>query len=63
MSTSKKMRIKAGDLLSFEILDDSTVIVKRANAFDKEYLQALNHALSEWQSEEDEEAYNDLQNF
>ena len=63
MSRSKiNSKLKqAGDLLVFEILDNETVIVKRANALDKEYLKALNHTLSEWQSKDDEEAYNDLQ--
>lgn len=57
----KKLHIKAGDLISFEILDDNTVIVKRARQIDKDYLDALNSTLSEWKSNEDEEAYDDLQ--
>ena len=57
----KKLRIKAGDLVSFEITDNDTVVVKKATKLDKDYLRALNHTLSEWQSEKDEEAYEDLQ--
>lgn len=59
----KKLHIKAGDLILFEILDNDTVVIKRAKQIDKEYLRALNNTLSEWKSQEDEEAYDDLQNL
>lgn len=59
----KKLHIKAGDLLLFEILDDNTVIIKRARQIDKDYLRALDNTLSEWKTQADEEAYDDLQDI
>ena len=57
------LHLKVGDHVIFEVLDDGKVIIKKAEPFDKEYLQALTHTLSEWDSENDEEAFRDLQDL
>ncbi len=46
--------------MDYEILDDSTVILRKAKPFDSEYYEALTHTLNEWMTKEDEEAYRDL---
>jgi antitoxin PrlF len=48
-----------GDKLNFEI-SNNQVIVRKVTPLDIEYLQALESTLEEWNSKEDNEAYNDL---
>ncbi|MCX7090368.1 MAG: AbrB/MazE/SpoVT family DNA-binding domain-containing protein [Legionellales bacterium] len=55
----KKLELKAGDKVMFEIIDHN-VVLRKAQAFDLEYHQALSQTLSEWSSTEDDEAYGDL---
>jgi len=59
----KSLKLKAGDTIVFEVIDDKTVILKKAKPFDKEYLKALKHTLSEWESKYDEEDFKNLQNI
>lgn len=54
------LKLKAGDLLIFEVLPDNTVIVRKGFPFDVEYAKSLSSTLSEWDSENDDEAYRDL---
>jgi antitoxin PrlF len=55
----KKLDLHAGDKIGFEITNDKIFIVK-IQPFDLAYHQALESTLSEWNSKEDDEAYNDL---
>jgi len=55
----KALGLHPGDKISFEITDGD-VIVKKIQAFDYEYHRSLTNTLSEWTSEDDEEAYEDL---
>ena len=55
----KKLDLHSGDKVGFEIKNDRVYLVKIA-PFDADYHQALESTLSEWGSEEDDEAYNDL---
>ncbi|MBI2026927.1 MAG: type II toxin-antitoxin system PrlF family antitoxin [Deltaproteobacteria bacterium] len=55
----KFLLLKKGDRVLFEIEDDQ-VIVRKATAFDVEYLNSVASTLSEWGSDNDEEAYKDL---
>jgi antitoxin PrlF len=48
------------DNIIYEILDDHTVIVRKALPLDKTYLKGLDQTLDEWNSNDDEEAYQDL---
>ena len=54
------LKLKAGDQIIFEITRDKQVIVKKAMPTDLAYLRALESTLSEWNSENDDEDYNDL---
>jgi antitoxin PrlF len=54
------LHLSSKDQIIYEILEDNTVIVRRATALDKAYLKGLDQSLSEWMSDEDEEAYKDL---
>lgn len=54
------LMLKAKDKVVFEIKDDKTVILHKATPLDLKYLEALNYTLSEWESDEDENAYKDL---
>jgi AbrB family looped-hinge helix DNA binding protein len=56
----KKLKLKAGDVIAFEI-ENETIKLRKANPIDIEFSSALVPTLSEWESQNDEEAYNDLQ--
>lgn len=55
----KKLKLNAGDVIAFEI-ENETIKLRKARPFDIEFSSALVPTLSEWQSQNDEEAYNDL---
>ena len=59
----KALKLKIGDYVVFELKNDGTVFVKKVTAFDREYTKALNSTLSEWNSQNDEEDFSDLQNI
>jgi antitoxin PrlF len=48
-----------GDKIDFEICNNQ-VVVRKVTPLDIEYLNALESTLEEWNSDEDNEAYNDL---
>lgn len=54
-----KLGLRSGDKLGFEIIEDKVYIVKIPH-FDREYHKALESTLSEWNSKEDDDAYNNL---
>jgi AbrB family looped-hinge helix DNA binding protein len=56
----KKLNLKAGDVIAFEI-ENETIKLRKARPIDIEFSTALVSTLSEWESQNDEEAYNDLQ--
>jgi antitoxin PrlF len=56
----KKLKLKAGDVIAFEI-ENETIKLRKARPIDIEFSTALVSTLSEWESQNDEEAYNDLQ--
>ena len=58
----KKLKIKAGDSVIFKLIDEDTVVLKKAKPLDKEYLKLLDNTLTEWESEYDEEDFKHLQN-
>jgi antitoxin PrlF len=55
----KKLDLNAGDKIMFEIADDK-VFIHKVQPFDFAHHQALTGTLSEWASDEDDEAYDDL---
>lgn len=55
----EKLHLRAGDVIAFEIAND-TVVVRKAQAIDIAFAQALSGTLGEWVSEHDEAAYRDL---
>ena len=55
----KKLKLNAGDVIAFEI-EDEIIKLRKARPIDIEFSSALVPALSEWKSENDEEAYHDL---
>ena len=55
----KKLNLDAGDVVAFEIEDD-IVKLRKARPIDVEFSNALVPTLCEWESQNDEEAYNDL---
>ena len=56
----KTLHLKTGDILAWEIQSNGQISVRRVEPVDVDYLIALNGTLSEWNSEEDDEAYRDL---
>ncbi|MBW1786538.1 MAG: type II toxin-antitoxin system PrlF family antitoxin [Deltaproteobacteria bacterium] len=55
----KKLKLKAGDSVAFEI-DNNSIKIRKATPIDIEFSLALVPTLSEWESQNDDEAYNDL---
>ena len=55
----KKLNLNAGDVIAFEI-DEGSIKLRKATPIDIEFSSALIPTLSEWESQNDEEAYNDL---
>jgi antitoxin PrlF len=55
----KKLKLKAGDVIAFEI-DNEVIKLRKAMPIDVEFSSALVPTLSEWESQNDEEAYHDL---
>jgi antitoxin PrlF len=55
----KKLELKAGDVIAFDI-DNDTIRLRKARPIDLEFSSALIPTLSEWDSQNDEDAYNDL---
>ena len=55
----KKLKLNAGDVIAFEI-DKDIIKLRKATPIDVEFSSALVPTLSEWESQNDEEAYNDL---
>ena len=51
--------LKKGDEVVFEI-DDGQVLIRKATPLDLEYLSSIESTLSEWNSENDEDAYRNL---
>lgn len=56
----KRLQLKAGDTLAWKVQEDGKISVHRIEPVDADYLNALNGALSEWSSAEDDEAYRNL---
>jgi len=52
--------LRPGDHLLYEVGEDGTVRIRKAEPLDLEGLRALEATLSEWASPEDEEAYRGL---
>ncbi len=55
----QKLSLSAGDSIAFE-LSNGEVRLKKATPMDIEFASALSPTLSEWDSANDEEAYDDL---
>jgi antitoxin PrlF len=56
----KKLHLEPGDTLVFEESQAGTVLIRKAEPLDLEFLKALERTLSEWNSDNDEKAYGDL---
>ncbi len=59
LEVREKLGIRQGDMVAFE-LEDGVVRLRRVAPLDVEYAKALAGTLSEWASENDEEAYRGL---
>jgi len=55
----KVLNLNAGDILAFEI-DKDIIKLRKARPIDMEFSNALIPTLNEWNSQYDEDAYNDL---
>ena len=55
----EKLKLNAGDVIACEI-DNDIMKLRKATPIDIEFGSALVPTLSEWESQNDEEAYNDL---
>ena len=56
----KHLELESGDEILYELLPDNTVLVRKTSPLDLNYLQALNSTMNEWESDEDEQAYENI---
>jgi AbrB family looped-hinge helix DNA binding protein len=56
----KILGLRPGDSVAFEVNEDRRVCLRKATPIDFEFAKALEGTLSEWLSDNDEEAYSDL---
>lgn len=54
-----RLRARPGDFIEYDI-QDTVVVVRRVEPFDREFHAALSDTLTEWSSPEDEKAFRDL---
>lgn len=54
------LSLTSKDQIIYEILDDQTVLVRKASPLDKAYLKGIDQTLEEWNSDDDEKAYKNL---
>lgn len=54
------LKLKKGDHIAFEVMDDQSVVLRKAQTSDLEWAKAIQGTLSEWASTNDEKAYRDL---
>jgi antitoxin PrlF len=54
------LHLEARDRILYIIKNDNTVMITRVNPLDLEYLSSISKNLSEWNSEEDENAFRNL---
>ena len=59
----KHLHLKKSDQIVYELLSDGTVVVRKTTPLDLEYLKSIESTLTEWNSEDDERAYKNLQNL
>lgn len=56
----RALDIRRGDAVLFDVRDDGTVLLRRAEPLDLAFAKALTHTLSEWDSVRDDEDFRDL---
>ncbi len=56
----KKLHLKPGDNVVFEEAEAGTIRLRKVEPLDLEFLSGLESPLSEWNSENDDQAYRDL---
>lgn len=54
------LHLHAHDQIAYEILSDNTVVIRKVTPLDAEYLKSLNYTLSEWDSDDDDDAFRHL---
>jgi hypothetical protein len=59
----KHLHLKKRDEIVYELLSDGTVVIRKTTPLDLEYLKSIESTLTEWNSEDDERAYKNLQNL
>jgi antitoxin PrlF len=59
-SVRRKLHLKAGDTVVFEESRSGTILIRKAQPLDLEFFSALESTLSEWSSDDDDQAYRDL---
>lgn len=55
----KMLGLEQGDRVQFDITDNG-VMIRKAEPLDKPYMSGVEAQLSEWNSQEDNDAYRDL---
>jgi antitoxin PrlF len=56
----RKLHLEPGDSLVFEEFGSGSILIRKAKPLDLEFFSSLEGTLSEWNSDEDDQAYRDL---
>ena len=59
-SVRELLRVNTGDRVVFDPAGNDTVVLRKAQPFDRAWHEALENTLTEWASPEDDEAFGDL---
>lgn len=59
-SVRRKLQLNPGDTVLFEESRNGAILIRKARQLDIEFLSALESTLSEWNSDNDDQAYRDL---
>jgi len=59
-SVRRKLHLNPGDTVLFEESRSGTILIRKARPLDIEFLSALESAFSEWNLDNDDQAYRDL---
>lgn len=55
----KKLHLEKGDYITFEEVN-GVIFIRKMTPFDAEYTKSLEATVSDWDNNEDDEAFNDL---
>ena len=57
------LKLQANDYVSFQVLKDGSIKIAKLKPLDREYYKSIESTFNEWNSPEDDDAFEHLQNL